>query len=314
MLLALVDQSPAAMCLADPHAPGTPVVHVNSAFEALTGYTAAEVVGRELAFLCGGVDNTQQRAWLDDAVAAAKDATGDIPARRKDGSVFRNRLHISPLRDDAGKLALFVVTCRDMTEHHQGAESRVIARELSHRMKNMFAIIGGIISITGRLRGIEQQAEAINARIYALGRAFETTLDDADTNAIDVGQAIEAILKPYNSGSSRLTIVGGTLRVPFATISLLGLVLHELADNARRHGAWADDAGSVHLAWRTDAGAEQLILDWRETNGGVPGDAPGPDGTGNLIINRILSRDNGSVERRWEMSGLTALMRIAIRR
>jgi PAS domain S-box-containing protein len=311
MFLALVDQSPAAMCLIDPRQAGVIVLHRNDAFSVLTGYSTAEIVGRDLDVLGGDTDGNDL-TWLHQAVSTGERASGEVVIAHKDRSTFRSQLQVSPLHDDAGKLALIVVTFRDATANYGGG--RVIARELSHRMKNMFAIIGGIISITGRLRGIEQEAEEINARIYALGRAFETTLDDADTNAIDVGQAIDAILKPYNSGSPRLTITGEAQRVPFATISLLGLVLHELADNARRHGAWADEAGSVHLAWRTDAAAEHLILDWQEETGQPLKPERMPGGTGNLIINRILSRDNGSIERRWDASGLRATMHIAIRR
>lgn len=313
MFLALFDQSPAAMCLLDPHRTGNPVLRVNDAFTELTGYSAADIRGRELSVL-GGSGDAETLARLYRAIGTGEAASGDVTTTRKDGSTFHNRLLISPLHNKAGELALFVVTGRDVAEYHRGNQGRVIARELSHRMKNMFAIIGGIISITGRLRGIEQQAEEINARIYALGRAFETTLDDADTDAIDVGQAIDAILKPYNAGSPRLTIVGEAPRVSFATISLLGLVLHELADNARRHGAWADESGSIHLNLRTDAAGEQLVLDWQEKTARPPARPRGPDGTGNLIINRILSRGVGSIDRRWSASGLQATLQIAIRR
>lgn len=313
MFLALFDQSPAAMCLLDPRQAGNPVLHVNDAFTELTGYSAADIGGRELSAL-GNSGDAETLARLYRAIGTGEAASGDVTTTRKDGSTFQNRLLVSPLHDKAGELVLFVVTGRDVTEHPRDSQGRVIARELSHRMKNMFAIIGGIISITGRLRGIEQQAEEINARIYALGRAFETTLDDSDTNAINVGQAIDAILKPYNAGSPRLTIVGEAPRVPFATISLLGLVLHELADNARRHGAWADEGGTVHLRLHADPAGEQLVLDWQEKTARPLVLPRGPDGTGNLIINRILSRGAGSINRRWNASGLEATLQIAIRR
>ena len=57
--------------------------------------------------------------------------------------------------------------------------ARVLARELSHRMKNMFAVISGIVNVMGRVRGVESEAAEINSRIHALGRAYETTLDEA---------------------------------------------------------------------------------------------------------------------------------------
>ena len=47
--------------------------------------------------------------------------------------------------------------------------ARQMARELSHRMKNMFAVVAGIINVTGRVRGIQKEAAEINSRIQALG-------------------------------------------------------------------------------------------------------------------------------------------------
>ena len=178
-----------------------------------------------------------------------------------------------------------------------------MARELSHRMKNMFSVISGIVNITGRVHGVEAEAREINQRIQALGRAYETTLDEASTGSIDLGPAIKAMLRPFREGY-RLDYDGNGISVSFAAISTIGLILQELAENAVQHGAWSADDGSVVLAWgRTEAG-RGVELRWSETGGPKVDAANITPGAGANIIDRLLRTCGGSIEREWRDEGL----------
>jgi len=304
-------QTRMAVCLCDPRQPDMPIVFANRAFSKLTGYDEHEVVGRNCRFLQG--PDTDQRD-VDKIRAALR--TGDVVLvellnYRKDGSSFWNALHLGPIYRADGELLYFFgsqwnvsdVRAARADERH----ARIMARELSHRMKNMFAVISGIVNITGRVRGIPDQAAEINGRIQALGRAYETTLDEASSGSIEIGPAIRAILAPYDADTQRLTFLGNGLRVHFSTVSVVGLVLHELAANATKFGAWSCEGGRVELDWRPDANeAGNLVVRWREYGGPTLAAPPNKDGTGTQIVDRMLRHGGGWIDRSWKEHGLEA--------
>ena len=188
-------------------------------------------------------------------------------------------------------------------------------RELSHRVKNMFAVINAIVSITGRVKGIPSEAAEINARIQALGRAYETTFEGSHTGAFDLGDAVAAVLRPYARTSERLVLSGDTLRVPSATISLVGMVLHEFAINAKKFGAWSLEGGSVSVDWHigccegmtcdtSDENGGALTLVWRESGGPSPTCDEVEAGGGTEIVDRLLATSRGTINREWNADGL----------
>jgi two-component sensor histidine kinase len=86
------------------------------------------------------------------------------------------------------------------------------------------------------------------------------------------------------------------------------MVLHELATNAAKHGALSVPAGSVAVTWRVGqrAGEDRLLhLRWAESGGPAIGGAPARRGFGSRVIEATARGQlGGSVERRWEASGL----------
>jgi len=190
--------------------------------------------------------------------------------------------------------------------------ARDLARELSHRMKNMFSVIGGIVNFTGRVRGIQAEAQEINERIQALGRAYETTLDDSHRGTVEVGQAIRAVLAPYDPDGTRIIFEGNGLRSDFASVSVLGLSLHELAVDAIRHGALGNDNGKVTVAWRKSADPDSpaIRIDWIEQSASPRVSAPA---TSVGIVERMLDMARGGIVREWREEGLHARLNIPLR-
>ncbi len=305
-------QTRMAVCLCDPHVTDMPIVFANRAFRRLTGYEEHEIIGRNCRFLQGPETNQRELDKLRSALANEDVAVVELLNYRKDGSTFWNALHLGPIYRSDGSLAYFFGSQWDVSEvravRAEEEHARSMARELSHRMKNMFAVISGIVNITGRVRGIPREADEINGRIQALGRAYETTLDEASSGTIEIGPAIRAILGPYDADTQRLLFLGNGQRVHFATVSVVGLVLHELAANATKHGAWANNDGRVELNWYEGKGRgpSNLVVHWREYGG--PGIRRSPDGrgTGTQIVDRMLRHGGGSIERRWHDDGLEA--------
>jgi PAS domain S-box-containing protein len=100
--------SPIATVVSDPTKPDNPLIAVNAAFCALTGYTEDEVIGRNCRFLRGPDTENGQTEKLRSAVYGQHPALAELINYRKDGSPFRNAVMIAPLFDDDGNLELFV--------------------------------------------------------------------------------------------------------------------------------------------------------------------------------------------------------------
>ncbi|WP_156842918.1 PAS domain-containing protein [Novosphingobium aquimarinum] len=304
-------QTRMAVCLADATQPDCPILFANRAFRSLTGYDEDEIVGRNCRFLQGPDTDPATVAKIRDAIDDENVVIVEILNYRKDGTPFWNALHLGPIYNDTGELIYFFGSQWDVSdmratraeERHQ----RLLARELSHRMKNMFSVISGIVNITGRVRGIPEEAGEINGRIQALGRAYETTLDEASSGSIEIGPAIRAILAPYDADGERLSFHGNGLRVHFATVSVVGLVLHELAANATKFGAWSRDVGTVAVDWHECAGQDGMLeVTWTESGGPRVPEAVADEGTGTAIVNRMLRHAGGEITRRWWPEGLEA--------
>ncbi len=311
-------QTRMAICLSDPHAKDMPIVFANRAFRELTGYSQEEVVGRNCRFLQGPDTDPREVAKIRDALENEDVTVVEILNYRKNGEKFWNALHIGPIYNNAGELIYFFGSQWDVSDvraaRAEELYAKEMARELSHRMKNMFAVISGIVNITGRMRGVETEAREINRRVQALGRAYETTLDEASSGDIAIGDAIRAILEPYDLGTGRLKMQGNGLKVPFAVVSGVGVTLHELAANAEKHGAWSTEKGRVEVSWRA-AGEDNgdLVLTWRESGGPDASNPSGEGGSGNAIIDRLIRHAEGNITREWKPEGLEVMIEFPAR-
>ncbi len=310
-------QTRMAITLVDPHSPDLPIVFANRAFRRLTGYSEEEVIGRNCRFLQGPKTDPEPIARIRDAIANEDVVVVELINYRKNGTTFWNALHLGPIYNDRHELVYFFGSQWDVSDvraaRAEERHAKEMARELSHRMKNMFAVISGIVNVTGRSRGIQAEAAEINSRIQALGRAYETTLDDASSGSIDIGQAIRAVLSPFDRDEARLELSGNGVRMPFTVISVVGLVLHELSANAVKHGAWSADDGKVTVDWKMNTDETALVITWQEKGGpSVTADAI-ESGTGTAIVDRLLATSRGTITREWTTDGLKAAITVPAR-
>lgn len=313
-------QTRMAICLCDPNQPDTPIVFANHAFRKLSGYEEHELIGRNCRFMQGPATDAAAVRRIGAALEQEEVIVVELLNYRKDGTPFWNALHLGPIYGADGKLLYYFGSQWDVSDVRAARaderHARELARELSHRMKNMFAVIGGIVNFTGRTRGIETEAREINDRIQALGRAYETTLDEASSGLIEVGQAIRSVLGPYDPDGSRIRFHGNGLRSDFSAVSVLGLSLHELAANAVKHGALSVPGGRVTVRWERNGapGAPTIVINWIE-EGGPPLDparrAAVENGPG--IVDRMLGMARGNIMREWRSDGLWATLRLPLR-
>ena len=138
--------------ISDMRRPGEPAVAVNPAFEEITGYSAAEALGRNCRYLQANDRNQPELAAVRDAVAKGEPVSVTLRNYRKSGAMFWNQLTLAPVRDAAGALTHYVGIMRDVTEHTQLA----VALE---RQTGTDALTG----LDNRTRFIERLGEILEA-------------------------------------------------------------------------------------------------------------------------------------------------------
>lgn len=120
--LALVlDNNSEGVLIADMGARGQPIVHVNRAFESITGYPAAEAIGKNCRYLQGSDRLQPEVAELRSALAEGRATSVTLRNYRRDGTMFRNALRLIPVRDRAGNVTHCVGLIRDVT-HEAGID------------------------------------------------------------------------------------------------------------------------------------------------------------------------------------------------
>ncbi|SFR67205.1 PAS domain S-box-containing protein/diguanylate cyclase (GGDEF) domain-containing protein [Marinobacter daqiaonensis] len=129
-----IESSYNGIIIANAREPDVPIVYVNPAFERITGFTAAESVGRNCRFLQeGGPMDPGTRSALEEVrrgLAENSDVSVVLRNFRKDGTPFWNDLFIAPIRDDSGEVTHFIGVQNDISEK-KSVESE-LAYNVSH--------------------------------------------------------------------------------------------------------------------------------------------------------------------------------------
>jgi len=203
----------------------------------------------------------------------------------------------------------------DNTHQHVLEEAQqLLTRELNHRVKNLFAIANGMVSLTARTaKDPKEMATALRGRLSALSRAHELvqppTVGSLHSGGeLLLGYLIEAVLAPYfETHKDHIRIEGPPIRVGSQTTTALALVFHELATNAAKHGCLSVHEGHLVIHWTLEGG--QVRLDWTETGGPSIETPPGFQGFGHQLTQRsIAGQLGGTLEREWRHEGLCAHM------
>ncbi|NLW84586.1 MAG: SpoIIE family protein phosphatase [Phycisphaerae bacterium] len=109
--------------ISDPSFPDNPLIYVNSGFEAITGYTAEDVLGKNCRFLQGPQTGQPASEEIRRAIAEDRPCVVELLNYRKDGSTFWNRLSITPIRDVAGKTTHYIGVLSDITRRREAEDS-----------------------------------------------------------------------------------------------------------------------------------------------------------------------------------------------
>ncbi len=221
-----------------------------------------------------------------------------------------------PIRDENGAIQRWFGTCTDIHDTKQLLEQReIIAHELSHRIKNIFAVISGLVSLSTRYRPeFSEVAKDLRDRITALGRAHDFVRPHSEASRPIQRQSslhgmLEELLSPYREKShDRIVVQGQDVDIDDRSATPLALVFHEFATNAAKYGALAVAEGQVRI--HTACDGDIVNLRWIE-QGGPPVAPPTEDGFGTKLIELSAARQlGGTVTKDWLPSGLSVTINL----
>ena len=197
-----------------------------------------------------------------------------------------------------------------LLEQSTRAEDKLsqLNRELLHRIRNIFTLAQSIALQTSRHAATPaQMAQALMSRFQALAAAQELLVAN-DLSGADFKQLATDTLRPLTPDTDRLSLKGPSLHLTPASTTSLCLVLHELATNAVKHGAWSNSRGSVDLEWSVNGSEHDplITLQWREKDG-PPCGPPARIGLGTILIDNAVV--GASVKRDFLPDGLRCSLR-----
>lgn len=173
------------------------------------------------------------------------------------------------------------------------ARREVLIGELSHRVKNMLAMVQSISSQTLRRSGsLDEFKAAFEGRLLTLGRAHDLLVQQ-DWGSAELGEVVRRTFEPYGLGD-RIAMDGPRLHLAPEAGVAMAMVLHELATNAVKYGALSNQSGRLQVTWRLDAGTgeQQVHLQWTEIGGPIV-TAPSRRGFGTSLIERTIVQQLG---------------------
>ena len=195
-------------------------------------------------------------------------------------------------RDAEGKPLVMMGVSIDVSESKQSADhTRLLLRELNHRVKNTLAMIQSVARQTIRQNPDPQDfLQAFSGRLRTISDAH-VLLADRDWSGVQLYEVIASQLGPgFRSTPDRAEVLGEDVTLPADHALGLGLILHELTTNAHRHGAWSGEEGMVSIDWEIRRKPMPgLSLTWRES-GGPNVSKPDEYGLGARLIERSLAK------------------------
>jgi PAS domain S-box-containing protein len=295
----------------------------NNGAERLFGYAADEVIGKPVTILIPAERHDEEPTILARVRSGDRIDHYETIRQRKDGSTIDISLTVSPVRNPDGTIVGASKIARDITERKRAEEQqRMLLREMDHRVKNLFALAAGVVSLSaGSANTVKELSSAVRERLAALARAHALTLPAMTSDgskriepSTTLHDLIRTILAPYdgptNGDRSRAAISGPDVRLAGGLVTTFALLLHEFATNAAKYGALSTPAGHIDIA--CSEGDGRFDLTWQE-RGGPRIDGPSEsEGFGTrLARGTIKDQLRGEIYRDWKPEGLTIRLSVA---
>jgi PAS domain S-box-containing protein len=264
----------------------------------------------------------QERAWerWRNCLRTGEPYEIEYRLRHKSGDYRWVLGRAMPMHDQDGQIVRWMGTCTDIHEQKETAEqNEILGRELSHRIKNIFSVIGGLIGLSARRQPEHREfANELQGRISALGRAHELVRPHSEQSRPQVEtESLRALLAdvlcPYPAmAEGRIRIAGDDVRIDDRGATPIALLIHELATNALKYGSLSLDTGYVDIGiYRED---DCAVIDWMESEGPPVDGEPAHAGFGTRLAEMsVIHQLGGTLVRQWHPGGLHAQARVRLK-
>ena len=277
--------------------------YVNARWRSITGLPAPRHVEDWRAVIHPDeYDNTREKFIT--AVQRAIPFEDEWRMLQADGSSRWILRRAVPSTDDPDTARWFG-TLTDIDDARRALEEReLLAGELAHRIKNIFSVIIGLVSLHARGDATHRAfADILSDNIRALSRAQEFATQIDSIKAEDLKGLLEVLMAPYGvPGRQAVTIEGEHVQFGMRAATPLALVFHELATNSAKYGALSTAEGCVRIT--LERGKDDASIVWIET-GGPDVEPPKNEGFGlRLMTMAITHQLGGEMDQNWQPSGL----------
>jgi two-component sensor histidine kinase len=246
-------------------------------------------------FPLSGLAPAEDRDRLDARLARASpsEAAVEFEMRVETEGLEQRWVRITLVPSRAEGEGDFLGSAMDITDIKRREEGNfLLTRELSHRSKNLLAVVQVIARKTAQAAASPVEFyERFGARLRALAAGHDLLVTTLYTS-VGLGDLIRSQIGGLESLiGSRIFAQGPAVRLRPEAAQNLGMALHELANNAEIHGALTAQRGRVDIVWSLEGGGSEgrLILDWVESNG-PPTPPPERRGFGSTLILENLPR------------------------
>jgi len=250
--------------------------------EFLKGKTDAEVLPAEAA----AVIMAAKRKVMETGTAEELETDFELFGRKR--SFY---LLIEALRNGNGAVLGTTSVAVDVSERKANEDQlRLLLRELTHRSKNLLAVIHAIARQTAsRTRSVEDFLDRFSARLCAIGCSHDLLIAD-NWQGASLRMLVEQQLGEHaEQFGETIAIEGEDVMLKPEAVHNLGLALHELATNAQKYGSLSDPRGQVRIEWQFCEEASKLKLVWQE-RGGPPVTPPQRSGFGRAMIETVIGQ------------------------
>jgi two-component system CheB/CheR fusion protein len=285
------------------------VTQWNRGSEKLYGYTKEEALGKRKNKLLKTVVPGASFEALRQSLFENGRWSGELRHTTKDGRVLtvESHLELMPL----GDRRLVLESTRDITDQKRWERRRqLLLGEMSHRVKNTLAVVQSLARQTLRTADSNEDfVERFDGRLSALASSHKLLVDSEWAGAELAALALSQLDAYAGRDRRRLKIEGDPVTLTPEIATPFGLVLHELATNAAKYGAFSTPQGRVTLSWKLNQGnnGRRLTVVWKE-RGGPPVKPPETQGFGGVLIEKGLP--GAVVHRDFEPEGVVCTMEV----
>jgi two-component sensor histidine kinase len=278
------------------------VKHANGPFYSTFKVKPAETEGRLIYEIGNGQWNIPALRKLLEEILPKEQSFDDFEVMHEFETIGYRHMLLNARRLD--HLDLIVLAIEDVTERDASyRRQRMLASEMSHRVKNILALVDSIAAQTARKsRSLDDFQQAFHGRLAALARSHGQWLAD-ELQVADLRSIFEDVAENAGLDQQRLDLKGSPVVVKPTQTMALNLTFHELCTNAIKYGALATETGRVDVTWAVEDG-NQLRLLWKES-GGPATKPPDQKGFGLQLIETLCPFElHGTAEVRFAPDGL----------